>query len=134
MWKNTDIQSPTTPQILLGSNSAGFNRGSRKPTWLFGLKAELTKDDPISTSRLTFYTTSLAFSVFDPLGHQRHRRSPRTSLGSPTLEHLCVPVLLVLHKIHNQFLLVSLTVAPTQQCFSRIVTFQHRRAFQPIEF
>jgi hypothetical protein len=134
MWKHTNIQSSTTPQILLGSNSAGFNRGSRKPTWLFGLKAELTKDDPISTSRLTFYTTSLAFSVFDPLGHQRHRRSPRTSLGSPTLGHQYVLVLLVLHKTRNQSLLVTLKVAPTPQCFSRIATFQLHPVCLPTEF
>jgi hypothetical protein len=78
MREDADIQPSTATQILLRGNSAGLNRGGRKPPRLLGLKAEFTEDDPIATSRLTSYTTSLAFSVLDPLGHQRHRRSPRT--------------------------------------------------------
>jgi len=48
---------------------------------LFGLEAEVAEDDAVATRSVTSYTTSLAFSVLDPLGHQRHRQSPRTCLG-----------------------------------------------------
>ena len=45
------------------------------------IKAEVTEHNFVATSRVTFYTPSLAFSVLDSLGHQRHRRLLRTYLG-----------------------------------------------------
>ena len=41
---------------------------------------EIAKDDAITARRVTSYTPSLAFSVLDSLGHQRHRLRPRTYL------------------------------------------------------
>lgn len=46
-----------------------------------GLEPKVAEDDLVTSSRVTFYTPSLAFSMLDPLGHQRHRSSlPRKYL------------------------------------------------------
>ena len=73
---------PFAANVLLGSDTSGFDRLGLDPAAFQGLQAEIAKDDLVAASRVTFYTSSLAFSVLDPLGHQRHRmQSPRTYLG-----------------------------------------------------
>ena len=37
---------------------------------------KITEDHAVAARGVTFYTSSLAFSVLDPLGHQRHRSGP----------------------------------------------------------
>ena len=81
MREDPDIQTSFIPNVLLGSNTTSFDRLRRDPPGLLCLQAEITKDDSVATSGLTSYTPSLAFSMLDPLGHQRHRLTPRMYPG-----------------------------------------------------
>ena len=67
--------------VLLRRNAPRLDGLSAQPAALFGLQTELAKGDAIATRSVTSYTPSLAFSVLDPLGHQRHRTRPQTCLG-----------------------------------------------------
>ena len=42
------------------------------PAAFHRLQAEVAEHDAVSARGVTFYTSSLAFSVLDPLGHLRH--------------------------------------------------------------
>ena len=68
-------------EILLRRDTASLDGRGGEPSRLLGLKTEVAEDDAIPAGGVTSYTTSLAFSVLDPLGHQRHRHPPRTCLG-----------------------------------------------------
>ncbi len=79
MYNRLLAAASTVPAATLAS----FDRLRAHPaTFVRFLQAELAKDTALPSRGLTFYTPSLAFSVLDPLGHQRHRSRPRdTCLG-----------------------------------------------------
>src|SRR3954465_8863037 len=75
-----NVQPAFATDVLRCRNTSGFNRLGTHPAALYRLQSELTKDDALATRGVTFYTSSLAFSVLHPLGHQRHQSRPRTCL------------------------------------------------------
>ena len=62
-------------------DAARLDRLGAQPAALLGLQTEFAEGDAVRAGRVTSYTPSLAFSVLDPLGHQRHRSRPQTCLG-----------------------------------------------------
>ena len=83
LWGKTRMYKPAFgAQVLLGGDTAGLDRLRADPAALHGLQAEVAEDDAVAAGGVTSYTSSLAFSVLDPLWHQRHRSRPRyTCLG-----------------------------------------------------
>src|SRR5262245_55850560 len=79
--EDADVQTPFAADVLRRRNTSGLDRLGTHPATFNCLQTVLTKDDALAARGVTFYTSSLAFSVLDPLGHQRHRVRPRTCLG-----------------------------------------------------
>src|SRR5207253_1469102 len=67
--KYTHVQATLAAHVLLRAHAAGLDRSRRDPTPLHGLQAEIAKHDAVAASGITFYTSSLAFSVLHPFGH-----------------------------------------------------------------
>src|SRR6476660_2100308 len=76
-----DVEPAFASDVLRRRNTSGLDRLGAHPAAYNCLQTELTKDDALAARGVTFYTSSLAFSVLHPFGHQRHRSRPRTCLG-----------------------------------------------------
>src|SRR4051812_18966074 len=74
VWENADVQPALAADVLLRGNTARLDGRRFDPPALGGLKSEIAEDDAVAPMGLTFYTSSLAFSVLHSLGHQRHQR------------------------------------------------------------
>jgi len=67
--KYSNIDATLSADILRGCDSTCLNRLTSNMTWIHRLQCPLTKDHSITASRVTSYTSSLAFSMLDPLWH-----------------------------------------------------------------
>ena len=79
--EDADVKPSFAADVLLRSDTPRLDGLSLDPPALSGLQSEIAEDDAVAPLGLTFYTSSLAFSVLHSLGHQRHRTVlPRTYL------------------------------------------------------
>src|SRR6185295_18268402 len=99
-----DIQPPFSAQVLRSGDPPRFDRRRADPAPLGGLQPKVAMHDAIAASGVTFYTSSLAFSVLHPLGHLRHRLAPRRIVpGLPTPGSRCGLGPSWLPRIRNRF-------------------------------
>src|SRR5690606_7791603 len=92
VWEHAYIKPALVAQILLRSDTTRLDGSRTDPTALRRLQTEVAKDHAVAAQCVTSYTPSLAFSVLDSLGHQRHRASPdlrSTCLGGPKPARRC---------------------------------------------
>src|SRR5581483_7894779 len=75
--EDADVQPALAAHEVRGGDAAGLDRLGAEPAAFEGLQPVLAEVHRVAAGRVTFYPTALAFSELYPLGHERHRGSPR---------------------------------------------------------
>src|SRR5262245_34390211 len=132
--KDADVKTAFAADVLLRGNTPRLDRRRPNPAALSGLQPEIAKDNAVAPLGLTFYTSSLVFSVLHSLGHQRHRcRLPRTFPGSPTPARPGCPARSTLRQSRNRSWPAAWKAAASRPWPSRTSPFPSRPGGPPVE-